>query len=187
MKNGKLYSFTKKASKVFQVIMIAVTLLCVVSMFIVYFALNESVLEIVKENVLNGNISINEIGMSITELDSISGIRTAGTLACLYGTVICSMGVVVFGNINRIFVNTEKTNTPFTKDNVKLVKQIGVLSIAAPFVGLVVTLIMGILVKSGTYKFSLDMTQLFMGFVILCLSQFFAHGVELEDEVKGLL
>ena len=36
-------------------------------------------------------------------------------------------------------------------------------------------------------EISLDTTGIFMGIIVLCLTQFFAHGVDLEEDVDGLL
>ena len=34
---------------------------------------------------------------------------------------------------------------------------------------------------------SMDMNGVFMGIVVICLTQFFVHGAELEKDVDGLL
>jgi len=36
-------------------------------------------------------------------------------------------------------------------------------------------------------EISIDMGGISMGIIVLCFSQFFAHGVELENDVDGLL
>lgn len=184
MKNNKLYSFTKTVSRVLQIIMIVVATLCVLGGVVVFFALGDSTLEYIKQQIINGNITINELGMS---LDKFSDMRVIGVFGCLYGFICMVLGSLIFGNIYKVFKNIEKDTTPFTKENVRLVKYIGIYSIAAPFVSVVVDVVMSLVAKNTYFNVSLNVTAVFMGFVVLCLSQFFAYGVELEDEVEGLL
>ena len=40
---------------------------------------------------------------------------------------------------------------------------------------------------SDVAEISIDMGGIFMGIVVLCFTQFFAHGVELENDIDGLL
>ena len=187
MKKNKLYSFTKTASRVLQIILIVAAVLCVACGVIVRIAVSDSLLDFVKQQVLEGNISVSEIGMSLEEFSKLGDVRTVGVLGCLYGFICTTLGSLIFGNIYKVFKNIEKDMTPFTKENVRLIKNIGIYAIVSPFVGGVISIIMAIIFKSPNFKATIDVTTLFMGFVVLCLSQFFAHGVELEDEVNGLL
>ena len=187
MKKNKLYSFTKTVSRVLQIILIVAAVLCVVCSAIVYFAMSDSLLELVKQQVLDGKISVSELGMSLEEFSKLGDVRTVGVLGCLYGFICTTLGSLIFGNIYKVFKNIENDMTPFTKENVRLIKNIGIYAIVSPFVGGVISIIMAIIFKSPNFKATIDVTTLFMGFVVLCLSQFFAHGVELEDEVNGLL
>ena len=187
MKKNKLYSFTKTTSRVLQVIMMAAAVFCIVGAVIVYFALSDSLLDIVKQQVLDGKLSVNELGMTLEEFSKLGDIRVVGVLGCLYGLICTTLGSMIFGNIYKVFKNIENDTTPFTKENVRLIKEIGIYAIVSPFVGAVISLVMAIIFKSPNFRATIDVTTLFMGFVVLCLSQFFAHGVELEDEVNGLL
>lgn len=183
MKTNKLYSFTKTTSRVLQIIMIVAALLCLVGGVLVFFALSDSVLEYIREQIINGNLTVNELGMTLTEL---SDMRMVGVFGCLYGFIVTTLGSLIFGNIYKVFKNIENDMTPFTKENVKLIKNIGIYSIAAPFVETVIGIVMALVAKNNYFKTTIDVTAIFMGFVVLCLSQFFAHGVELEEEVEGL-
>lgn len=184
MKKTGLYSFTKTVSRVLQVIMIVAAISCLIGGVIVYFALSDGVIELIKQNIANGNLKISELGVSLHELGDA---RVAGVFGCLYGFVCTSLGSIIFRNIYKVFKNIDDNATPFTRENVKLVKYIGIYSIIAPFVGGVMGAIMNLAVKNPNITISLDGTSLFMGFVVLCLSQLFAYGVELEDEVEGLV
>ena len=49
--------------------------------------------------------------------------------------------------------------------------------------GSVIKLVVGV----DAVEVSGGMDGLIMGIIVLCLTQFFAHGVELEDEMEGLV
>ena len=57
--------------------------------------------------------------------------------------------------------------------------------IPAKALGVLVILTMGGLFDA--VENSMDMNGVFMGIVVLCLTQFFVHGAELEKDVDGLL
>lgn len=184
MKNNKLYSFTKAVSRILEILMIVASILCLIGGIIVFFALSDLVLEIIRKQIISGNLTMNELGLSLSEL---SDMRAAGVFGCLYGLVCTALGALIFGNIYKVFKNIERDKTPFSNDNVRLIKNIGIYSITAPFVGALTSVVMALIFQNNYFKASVDVTALFMGFVVLCLSQFFAHGVELEEEVNGLL
>ena len=100
--------------------------------------------------------------------------------------IILALMAMVFRNLNQIFKNSENS-TPFQKDNVRLVREIGIFAIAIPVIGLFVSFIARLVIGSEVTEISIDMSGIFMGFIVLCLTQFFAHGVELENDVDGLL
>lgn len=101
---------------------------------------------------------------------------------------------MIFRNINRIFqISAGKTKaslgpTPFQPANVKLLRQIGLFAIGIPLVELIVLGGMALLMGSGVFaSIGIDLGFIILGIVVLCLSQFFAYGVELQTDVDGLL
>ena len=100
--------------------------------------------------------------------------------------IIISLVAMVFRNLNQIFKKSENS-TPFQKDNVRLIREIGIFTIAIPVIGLFVSIIARLVTGSEVAEISIDMSGILMGIIVLCLSQFFAHGVALENDVDGLL
>lgn len=100
--------------------------------------------------------------------------------------VILVLMAMVFRNLNLIFKKSENS-TPFQKDNIRLFKEIGIFSIAVPVVGLIMSAIVRLAVGVEASEISIDMGGIFMGIIILCLTQYFIHGAELEKDVDGLL
>ena len=100
--------------------------------------------------------------------------------------IILIVMAMVFRNLHLIFKNSENS-TPFQKDNVRLVREIGIFSIAVPVIGFIMSIIIRLVTGVESAEISIDMTGILMGVIILCLTQFFAHGVALENDVDGLL
>ncbi len=101
-------------------------------------------------------------------------------------TIILIVMAMVFRNLYLIFKNSENT-TPFQKDNIRMMKKIGILSIALPVIGIIMSIIFRLVVGVDALESSMDMSGIFMGIVVLCLTQFFSHGAELEKDVDGLV
>ena len=101
-------------------------------------------------------------------------------------TIILAVMAMVFRNLHLIFKKSEST-TPFQKDNIRMMKEIGFFSIAVPVIGLVMSIIVRLVTGVETAEISIDMGGIFMGIIVLCLTQYFVHGADLEKDVDGLL
>ena len=80
-----------------------------------------------------------------------------------------------------------KTNTNILIINTNFLKEIGVFSIAVPIVGLIMSAIIRLVVGIEATEASANMSGIFMGIIVLCLTQYFVYGTELEKDVDGLL
>ena len=101
-------------------------------------------------------------------------------------TLILIVMAMVFRNLHLIFKKSENA-TPFQKDNVRMMREIGIFSIAVPVIGLIMSIIVRLITGVETAEISLDTAGIFMGIIVLCLTRFFIHGAELEEDVDGLL
>lgn len=105
-----------------------------------------------------------------------------GIGACL----ILALMAMVFRNLNLIFRKSENT-TPFQKDNIRMLKEIGIFSIAVPVIGLIMSAVIRLVVGVDAAEISISQSGIFMGIIVLCLTRFFVYGAELEKDVDGLL
>lgn len=101
-------------------------------------------------------------------------------------TVILAVMAMVFRNLHLIFKKSEN-GTPFQKDNIRMMKEIGIFSIAVPVIGFIMSIIVRLVTGVETAEISIDMGGIFMGIIVLCLTQYFVHGANLEKDVDGLL
>ena len=100
--------------------------------------------------------------------------------------IILVVMAMVFRNLHLIFKKSENA-TPFQKDNVRMMREIGFFSIAVPVIGFIMSVIIRLVTGVETAELSIDTAGIFMGIIVLCLTQFFVHGTELENDVDGLL
>ena len=100
--------------------------------------------------------------------------------------VILVLMAMVFRNLHLIFKKSEDA-TPFQKDNIRMLKEIGIFSIAVPVVGILMSILVRIVIGVDAAETSVSQSGIIMGIIVLRLTQFFIHGAELEKDVDGLL
>lgn len=110
------------------------------------------------------------------------------TIFLLFGigaTIIFVLMALVFRNVYLVFKESENA-TPFQKENVCRLRKIGIFSIAVPIVGFIMSIIVR-LVAGDVVEVSVGQSGIFMGIVVLCLTQYFSYGAALEEDVDGLV
>ena len=77
--------------------------------------------------------------------------------------------------------------TPFQQPIVRMIREIGIFCIAIPIVQLVMSIIAALVLGYDVAETSVNLVGIFVGLVVLCLSQFFVYGVELQRDTDGLV
>ena len=96
-------------------------------------------------------------------------------------------------NIHLIFKTSEgqtrfsKGATPFQPDNIRMVREIGIFMIAIPVVQFIMSIVARVALGPDMVESSIGMQKVFVGLVVLALSQYFAYGMQLQSDVDGLL
>lgn len=140
----------------------------------------------------NGEFSVS--GYSINVLND-SGNLIAATFipALIVGILVCGLMAMIFRNIYLIFKTTagetkfSSGKTPFQPDNVRMLREIGIFSLSIPVVEFICDIIVKIIVDSDVAASSVSITGIAFGIAVLCLSQFFAYGMQLQSDSDGLL
>ncbi len=131
--------------------------------------------------------SLNVYGFEVNAPITDGAIDTAAFVIFGIGAaIILAVMAMVFRNLHLIFKKSENA-TPFQRDNVRLMREIGIFTIVIPVIGFIMSVIARLILGSEATEISIDMSGIFMGIIVLCLTQFFAHGVALENDVDGLL
>lgn len=100
--------------------------------------------------------------------------------------IILSLMAMIFRNLNLIIKKSENS-TPFQADNIRMLKEIGIFSVSIPIIGLIISIGCRLIFGINTVETSVNVYGFSMGIIVLCLTQFFIHGAELEKDVDGLL
>lgn len=100
--------------------------------------------------------------------------------------IILAVMAMVFRNLNLIFKKSQNAS-PFQKDNIRMMREIGIFSIAVPVIGFIMSAVIRLAAGVDFVEISIDTSGIFMGIIVLCLTQFFVHGAALERDVDGLL
>lgn len=111
---------------------------------------------------------------------------TAFFLFGIGATLILALMAMIFRNLHLIIKKSDGT-TPFQPDNVRMLREIGIFSIAVPVVGFVMGVVARIVIGAEIAEISNSFEGFVIGIVVLCITQFFAQGIELEKDVDGLV
>ena len=147
--------------------------------------------ELIRKLVVQGeagdsvDLSVYGFGVTVPVEQGGPDLLTLG-LFCIGAALILGTTALVFRKLHQVIRNAGES-TPFREDNLRLLRQIGWLSILIPVIGLVMSIVCRLAVGVESAETSVNLFGLSMGILVLCLTQFFAHGVELERDVEGLL
>ncbi|MCH5211888.1 MAG: DUF2975 domain-containing protein [Oscillospiraceae bacterium] len=138
-------------------------------------------------NALETEAEASVYGFEVALRNSAGELNTKAFMLFAIGAVILyALVAMIFRNIYLIIKKSE-SETPFSKDNIRMLKEIGIFSIAIPVIGLIMSTIIRLVVGVDAIEISVKMYGFVMGIIILCLTQFFAYGAKLEKDVDGLL
>lgn len=187
---------TMVLSKVFEVVhwigAVAITIVLLLSIFNADFMstmFDEGAQELGK--------TLTVYGLEATVVNSAGEINMIAVILFFVASVIvfCLMAMI-FRNINLIMKtingkNKHTTSTsPFQECVIRMVKEIGIFSIAIPVVGFIIsTIIFAVSMISGIdgTELSLNFSSFILGLISLCLTNVFSYGANLEKDVDGLL
>lgn len=102
------------------------------------------------------------------------------------GVLILGLTAMIFRNLYRMMKNAE-TASPFQKENIRMMREIGWFSMAVPVIGLIMSTVTRLVMGVDAVEISVNLEGFCMGIIILALTQFFIHGARLEEDVEGLL
>ena len=68
-----------------------------------------------------------------------------------------------------------------------MVREIGIFLLAVPIVGLVMSVVARLALSGIEVETSMDMHFIIVGLAVTCLSRYFSYGMELQNDVDGLV
>lgn len=118
---------------------------------------------------------------------------TCMTIFFIGSAVIIGLMAMVFRNVYLIIKTAEgrtkysEGNTPFQKNIVRMTREIGIFLISIPAVSVVFGVLAQLIGRTGTMQITIGLESLIIGLFVLCLSQFFNYGKQLQGDVDGLV
>ena len=152
--------------------------------------------EFVSDFILEEGAELNAYGFNIYALTQSGEVNYFAVIMAFVGMMItCALMALVFRNLDIILTTIRgsyihaKSSSPFQKDIVRRVREIGIFAIAMPVIGFVITAVTtGVSLANGIEsEVSVSLEGVIFGLVCLCLTQIFTDGAQLEEEVDGLL
>lgn len=179
--NMKLIKITTTLAKICEILLWIANGAMVISLFICLFA-KDMIEATLMESLDDGTISVS--GFETQLIDSTGSInRFALACALIAGIVAISLTAMIFRNITLIF----KSESPFCKDNIRMVQEIGIFAISIPAVQVILSILVTLAIGHEYSEVAVDFKTVVFGFVILCLSQYFRYGATLEKDMDGLV
>lgn len=133
-------------------------------------------------------------GFTLTVAGAYGSVNLAAVALFTVGAIsILSLMAMVFRNVYLIFRTAKgktwfaKGDTPFQKDIVRMVREIGIFYLAVPIVSLLMSVVAVLVLGADAAEPSVNFEGVVTGILLLCLSQVFAYGAQLERDVDGLL
>ncbi len=156
-------------------------------LFICSFAAPDWLLEALGSAIRGGDGTLKVYSFEISGTDSSGTVMmSAVTMFAIAGALLLPLMAMVFRNVYLI-IKKSKNSTPFQKDNVRMVKEIGIFYVSMPLVGLTLSYIAKLVIGVDLVETGADLDGFMTGLVVLCLTQVFSRGLKLEEDVDGLL
>ena len=138
------------------------------------------------------NMSVYGFELSALQADGALNLA-AVALFSIGAAIVLSLMAMVFRNVYLIFKTSQgKTwfaqgGTPFQKDIVRMVREIGIFYLSIPALELALSTVCRLVLGPDFAEISVNTAGFVTGILLLCLSQVFSYGMRLEKDVDGLV
>lgn len=170
---------------------------CSSILFIFSIVAKDKLVSIIENQISIYDAELSTYGFDVTVVTSTGEINMISvTLFCVGAIIILSLMAMVFRNIYLIIKTLRGENkfteitTPFQKDIIRMLKEIGIFSISIPVVSLILSIIicaLSILNSIDGTEITVNLQGFIIGLISFSLTNIFTYGAELEKDVDGLL
>ena len=161
-----------------------------VVLLICSFVIRDSVAELLERGVASQGTSLETYGFELEVAGTNGSINMTGLiLFSVAAIIILCLMAMVFRNVYLILKRYQSSQwrDPFQKDIIRMLREIGIFAISVPIVGFVFGIIARLTLGAGSTEAYLSVDGFVMGLLVLCLTQVFSQGAELQKDVDGLL
>ncbi len=154
------------------------------------FAIRDKVAELLARGVATQGTSLETYGFELEVAGTNGTINMTGLiLFSVAAIVVLSLMAMVFRNVYLILKAYKKSQwrSPFQPDIIRMLREIGIFSIAVPIIGFLFGIAARLLLGPDSTEAYLNVDGFIMGLLVLCLTQVFSYGAELQKDVDGLV
>ena len=150
------------------------------------FAAKDWLFDVVSKLIPEYGNEVSTYGFEMTAVDE-NGLldMTVIRLFAIGSVIILSLMAMVFRNVYLVVKKSE--NDPFNKDNIRMIREIGIFSLSVPVIGFIMSVISRIVIGVEKAEIVVRIDGLILGILILFITQIFVYGAELQNDVDGLL
>lgn len=177
----KLNHTTRIVAKTCEIIFWLGEAICILA-FIILIIAKEKIGDLLQTGLDGGEMTITGFSINLFDSDG-TLIMPAIVLLFIDGIISAGLTAMIFRNIYLIL----KKERPFCSNNVRMVREIGIFAISQPIVGIILSIIGSLIVSADELDIAVNVSGIVFGIAMLCLSQYFAYGAELEKDVEGLV
>ncbi len=140
-----------------------------------------------------GEDTIYGFRFSLAGADGVSLSIPALTVFAVAGIILFALVAMVFRNVYLIIKTTEGKTwfsqgaTPFQPDVIRMLREIGIFTIAVPIVSLIMSIVARLAAGPEFAETSVDLGSFVLGLLVLWLTQQFTYGAELQRQSDGLI
>ena len=163
-------------------------------MFLLSVAAKDLVIDFITQGSTSSGSNIATYGFELSAFNVDGTVNTTAVSVYAAGSVVMLvLMAMVFRNVYLILKTAKgktkfsKGDTPFQSDITRMVREIGIFYISIPIVGLILSIVTRLIMGPDAAQISVSFEGVITGIIILCLSQIFAYGVQLQKDVDGLL
>ncbi len=138
----------------------------------------------------SGETTVGCYGFDISVINADGSFRIGALIILsIFAIIAFVLMAMVFRNLYLIIKNISRgtDNSPFSRDNIRMVREIGIFAIAVPVVGQIMQIVAFIALGAENIEMSVALDGYMMGLLALVLTQIFGYGAKLESDVEGLL
>lgn len=185
----KLNTYALVVSKILEVLhwlgVASMVLLLVCSV-----SIRDKVASLLARGVASQGTSLTTYGFELEVAGTNGTIHMSGLiLFTIAAIVILSLMAMVFRNVYLILKTYKKSHwqSPFQPNIIRMLREIGIFSISVPVVGFLFGTVARLIIGPDATEIYLNVDGLVMGLLVLCLTQVFTYGAELQKDVDGLV
>ena len=152
--------------------------------------IRDKVASLLAQGIASQGTSLSTYGFELEVAGTNGTIHMPGLiLFAVAAIVILSLMAMVFRNLYLILKHYKNSQwrAPFQPDIIRMLREIGIFSISVPIVGFVFGIIARLIVGVDQTEVYLNVDGFIMGLLVLCLTQVFTYGAELQKDVDGLV